>query len=272
MPVKHSLCRQLGLVLVAGLLAACSSGRLPGATKDDGTTQAPPAGSGAGAPHLAGRDCHPPPDPARAHYIVGYGSLMQDESRKRTAPKAGAAYPVMVDGYRRGWFSRGQGVGFSATYLGAVEDKKHRMNAVIYAVDQPEILATDRRESSYCRKVVDAVQVKSLSAGAPGAEGQIWLYATKEQAVAKPSDRYPIVQSYVDIFISGCLEQQTRFALPGFAKQCLLTTTDWSRHWVNDRIFPRRPFAYQPKAGEIDRLLAEHLPEYFSQIRLESGQ
>jgi hypothetical protein len=272
MAAKHSHGSSLLIFVVGSLLAACSSGRLPGPPKDDGSAQAAPAKPVAGDTHRRSSDCHPPPDAGKAHYIVGYGSLMQDESRKRTSPLAGAAYPVMVDGYRRGWLSRGQGLGFSATYLGVVEDRGHRMNAVIYRVEGAEILATDQRESSYCRKAVDPAQVTPVAANAPAPEGQFWLYVTKEQAAAPPSGRYPIVQSYVDIFVAGCLEQENRFALPGFAKQCLLTTTDWSGHWVNDRIFPRRPFAYQPRAGEIDRLLAEHLPEYFSQIRLESGQ
>jgi hypothetical protein len=273
MPVKHSPYRHLLMLVLASLLAAaCSSGRLPGSTPTHQPAQTAPTQSVAGEPHRGSGDCHPPPDAGKAHYIVGYGSLMQDESRKRTSPKAGTAYPVIVDGYRRGWFSRGQGLGFSATYLGVVEDRSHRMNAVIYRVDPTEVVATDQRESSYCRRAVDPVQVTPVAADAPPPEGQFWLYVTKEQAAAPPSGRYPIVQSYVDIFVAGCLEQESRFAIAGFAKQCLLTTTDWSGHWVNDRIFPRRPFAYQPKAGEIDRLLAEQLPEYFSQIRLESGQ
>jgi len=38
---------------------------------------------------------------------------------------------------------------------------------------------------------------------------------------------------------------------------------------MNDRIYPRRPFIYQPKAGRIDQLLKEHLPQYFQHIRIE---
>ena len=48
-------------------------------------------------------------------------------------------------------------------------------------------------------------------------------------------------------------------------------TTGWSEHWVNDRIYPRRPFVHQPRAGEIDRLLSASLPELFGRIRLEPG-
>jgi hypothetical protein len=62
-------------------------------------------------------NCHAQPDLAQAQYIIGYGSLMQDESRKRTSPQAGPAHPVEVLGYRRGWFAKGAPVGVSTTFL-----------------------------------------------------------------------------------------------------------------------------------------------------------
>lgn len=52
-------------------------------------------------------ECHPEPDSAAPQYVIGYGSLMQEESRKRTSPNAGLAEPVEVAGFRRGWFSKG---------------------------------------------------------------------------------------------------------------------------------------------------------------------
>lgn len=45
------------------------------------------------------RSCGDAPDLTRTQYIIGYGSLMQDESRKRTSPQAGSAQPVEVSGY-----------------------------------------------------------------------------------------------------------------------------------------------------------------------------
>jgi hypothetical protein len=47
------------------------------------------------------------------------------------------------------------------------------------------------------------------------------------------------------------------------------TTTDWSAFWINDRIYPRRPFIYQPKARQIDQLLNEVIPEFFEKIKIE---
>ena len=220
----------------------------------------------------AGNKCGPAPGPGRAHYIVGYGSLMQDESRERTSPHAGAAHPVEIAGFKRGWFAHGASVGFSTTFLGVLPDRGSRMNAVIYQVDADELTATDGRERSYCRTGVAPEDVNPLEPGATSApDGQIWIYVSRPGSVTLPSSKYPIVQSYVDVFLSGCLEQQERYGLSGFAAQCIATTTGWSAHWLNDRIYPRRPFVYQPRAGQIDRLLSTQLPHYFARIKIEGG-
>lgn len=214
-------------------------------------------------------NCNAAPDPGKVQYIIGYGSLMQDESRKRTTPNANIAYPVKVNGYQRGWFTKGSGVGFSTTFLGVVQSKESALNAVIYLIDVTEITTTDKREFSYCRLAVEPENYSLLKQDIPLPPGQAWIYVNKPETIATANRSYPIVQSYVDIFLSGCLELEQRFELKDFAKQCLVTTSNWSIQWMNDRIYPRRPFIYQPKAGRIDQLLKEHLPQYFQHIRIE---
>jgi hypothetical protein len=243
------------VVLLALLLAACA---LP--SERPMAANPPPA------------DCHPAPDPSRPQFVVGYGSLMEDGSRARTAPRAGAAHPVEVTGYERGWFARGSPIGFSTTFLGVRPSDHASMNAVAYEVDAIELAATDRRESSYCRAPVDASAMRILDPSfALPPRAQAWIYALDARSVRPPDMRFPIVQSYVDLFLGGCLEQEERFGLAGFARECIATTAGWSRHWVNDRIHPRRPFVFQPRAGRIDRLLSDALPDEFAAIRIEGG-
>ncbi|CAG9931378.1 gamma-glutamylcyclotransferase family protein [Candidatus Nitrotoga arctica] len=214
-------------------------------------------------------NCNAAPDPAKMQYIIGYGSLMQDESRRRTTPNANISYPVKVNGYQRGWFTKGSGVGFSTTFLGVVQSKESALNAAIYTIDVTEISTMDKREFSYCRLAVGSENFSLLKQDIPLSPGQTWIYVNKPDTIATANRRYPIVQSYVDIFLSGCLELEQRFELKDFARQCLVTTSNWSIQWMNDRIYPRRPFIYQPKAGQIDQLLNEHLPQYFQHIRIE---
>ena len=216
-----------------------------------------------------GPDCHPPFDPAQPQWVIGYGSLMQETSRKRTAPNAAFAVPVEVSGYRRGWFAAGQMPGFNTVYLGVAPDAGARLNAVIVDVPAGEIPALDAREYLDCRVAVPAANTRILSGSAEAAVGQAWIYVNKADSLSLPSDQVPIVQSYVDEFLSGCLDLGDANALPDFARNCIALTTDWSPHWVNDRIFPRRPHVYQPNAKRIDTLIAAELPREFAAIRIE---
>ncbi len=212
------------------------------------------------------KNCNQEPDPNQAQNIIGYGSLMQDESRLRTTPKAQIAYPVMVQGFRRGWYVKNEGKKLGATFLAVVQDSSQQLNAVVYGLsDVTELQATDRRERAYCRTAVTPNQLEILSGELPS--GQFWIYTMSETKI--PNINFPLVQSYIDIFISGCLEQEERYKLVNFSQQCIKTTNNWSEYWVNDRLYPRRPSIYQPKAFQIDSLLEKNLPEYFNQIKIE---
>ena len=213
-------------------------------------------------PADAGADaCHPDIDANRAQYIIGYGSLMQEKSRRRIAPNAGESQPVLVSGYERAWNVHGPGLS-PTTYLGVVPNPKASFNAVIYSLPgRAEIIATDAREVRYCRGAVAPDQIEMLDV-ADVPEGQIWLYVILPGRVGKPDMDFPIVQSYVDIFMGGCVEIGEAYGLADFAGECVRTTSGWSEHWVNDRIMPRRPFAHQPLAGKIDTLLQRIVPQY----------
>lgn len=217
---------------------------------------------------FAGDDCHPLPTPDTPQYLVGYGSLMEEASRLRTAPSAKTALPVRVQGFRRAWIAQGSPVGFSTTFLGVSQDKAASMNAVLFALaDDVELNNMDAREAGYCRAAVAPEQVTPLAGALP--EGEVWIYVNRPGKTSAPNTRFPIVQSYVDIFLGGCLQIERQYALAGFAGECVDSTAGWSRHWVNDRLYPRRPFIHQPNAGAIDRLLQEKLPDRFKAIRIE---
>ena len=98
---------------------------------------------------------------------------------------------------------------------------------------------------------------------------QIWIYISTETLHQYPADDYPIVQSYVDLFIRGCIQVQEKYKIKHFAIDCIQSTGQWSDHWVNDRIFPRRPSLYEPCASKIDALVKDMLPEKFKHIKFE---
>jgi len=210
------------------------------------------------------RICHPMVDSSKPQYTIGYGSLMEDASRRRTAPNTGEALPVLVTGFERSFNARGSEVGFSTTYLGVTVVSGSLMVATVYRVfNAVDITATDEREEQYCRVSVRAEDIRMLD-GSSVQQGQYWIYVNQPDAVMPATERFPIVQSYVDIFLTGCQQLARRaIAFQGdLMRECIVTTKGWSKHWVNDRIFPRRPFFHQPNAGIIDRLLHKNVPEF----------
>lgn len=206
-----------------------------------------------------------------SQFIFGYGSLVESQSRARTSPSALYAFPANVAGIQRGWFDQVGGVSLSTTYLGAVADPNSNCNGVIFQVSQQQLDVFDQRETGYKRKEIDRSKITMLNGSGAAPEGDIWFYANKEKRFASPE--FPIVQSYVDICVNGCLELEATYPQAkeaGFAETFLKTCSDWSKYWVNDRIYPRRAFIYVPNASKIDQLIQKVLgEEMFSSIEIE---
>jgi len=214
-------------------------------------------------------DCHPPIDPSVPQYMIGYGSLMQAASKLSTQPDAGINLPVLVTGFQRAWNTHGV---YPTTYLGVQPSRSARMAAALYR-DFPKEgkLLSDAREIDYCRAAVPPATIKMLDGSNLPSPSQIWIYVNKPDTLAYPDAQNPIVQSYVDIFITGCLELQERVADRSidFVEACVRTTEGWSKHWVNDRLMPRRAYHHQPRAFEIDQHLQRLLPALYVDIEIE---
>jgi hypothetical protein len=214
-------------------------------------------------------DCHPTIDPSKPQYIVGYGSLMQSASKRMSEPNTGINLPIRVTGFQRAWNTHGV---YPTTYLGVRPSKSARMVAALYRdfLDDGKFGA-DTREIDYCRVAVAPASIEMLDNSTVPSPSQVWIYVNKPESLAPPDAKNPIVQSYVDIFITGCMELQARVANPDldFVAQCVRTTDGWSKHWVNDRPMPRRPYIYQPQAWEIDKHLNRLLPKLVGTVRIE---
>lgn len=204
------------------------------------------------------------------NYVFAYGSLMQTASRRRNLRSESAPLPARLHGWRRGWNVRGPGVGFVGTFLGANEERDATMNGVLAPVAEDEWSGLDRRESDYRLVTLDREPIELLGEEPPSlrADATVFLYVTKK--VAPPSREAPIVQSYLDICLSGCLETDAQLGADEvFAKEFIRSTADWSVSWVNDRVHPRAAFRTNPEAIAIDRLLQAALPTEFAAIRIE---
>ncbi len=213
------------------------------------------------------------------HYIFGYGSLIDTESRRRTTPDAGDPVPVVVRGVERGWWIPGNPVSFSTTFLAirVVDDTDTVCNGVVYSLTDAELEETDAREGIYERVAIDYSDIDLLVDpdfdSTELASANVWAYVLPaDSTVRQPDARYPIVQSYIDMCLTGCLDIEADFpaaAAADFSRMFIQTTKDWSSFWVNDRLYPRRAFIFVPKAFRIDSLLSEELEELYKGVQIQ---
>jgi cation transport regulator ChaC len=208
---------------------------------------------------------------ARPQYIFGYGSLVQRQSRMGTAAGAEFAYPVIVRGVSRGWFDQTGGPSWNPTYLGAVLEKDSVCNGVIFPVASAEFAAYGEREVGYQLTKIDPSQITMLDGSQTVPEADIWFYGNTEKRF--PSSEHPIVQSYVDVCLDGCLEIEGMYPLArqaNFAEQFVKITSNWQPPWINDRIYPWRPSVCVPRASQIDTLIQKVLgKDLFAKITLK---
>jgi hypothetical protein len=207
------------------------------------------------------KDCNLNPSKNSKNYIIGYGSLMERESRIITNPQAHRVEPVLVKGFQRVWGHNGGN--YKTTFLTLIEKRDAKLNAIFYSVNIENLFKTDQRESSYCRIKVDEKNLDFYGRKVNSKDANFWIYAATPDRLQKPSKTHPIAQSYVDIFINGCLQTQEEFKLQEFAKDCVQLTSDWSEQWVNDRLHARRPFAIK-NAVKIDQLLSQYFSNYYN--------
>ncbi|WP_133305565.1 gamma-glutamylcyclotransferase family protein [Streptomyces sp. AcE210] len=219
----------------------------------------------------AATGCTVPQGPAEAEtresdsssqYIFGYGSLIQKESREETWPKVGKAFPVSVKGITRGWYDRVDTVSWGPTYLGAFPDRASTCNGVIFQVAHGELKAFADREKGYKLIRIPPVDITMLDGRSAPPPGTFWYFGSASRRYV--SQEFPIVQSYVDVCVSGCLEIEDEFPASRtakFAQNFFTGTTDWKTPWINDRIYPWRPFVHVPQANRIDALIRDQLGE-----------
>jgi hypothetical protein len=216
---------------------------------------------GAGATDWWGRRLPSPP----AHFIFGYGSLINAASRATTSAAPIAALPARVSagfGYLRAWNDRSPS-GFTALGLRRPRagEAPGTINGVLYPVDGDDMTRFDAREAGYARVEVRRGDVEAVSWQRLPEEGRIWAYVPVRpggapgEGLPEPDPAFPLLQSYIDVVIEGALDYG-----PDYARELIETTADWSRYWLNDRELGRRPWVHDGKAATVDRLLADTAP------------
>ncbi|BFM50064.1 gamma-glutamylcyclotransferase family protein [Marinomonas sp. THO17] len=164
------------------------------------------------------------------HFILGYGSLINADSRAKTG-ETGNVWPVKLQGYARHWSVMSTEFGMSSVAVVAQTDAY--CNGVLVEVAYDQFTLFDERERGYQRSQI-APQSLTPYQDEALPQGTYWIYHTHQ--VVPPDSHCPIALSYVDVILAGCLEHSKTFA-----NDFLLLTQGWHQPTLNDRLVPRYP-------------------------------
>ncbi|KAG7354497.1 hypothetical protein IV203_003853 [Nitzschia inconspicua] len=182
------------------------------------------------------------------HYVFGYGSLICAQSRAVSAPTLAdrPSLPVRINGLIRTWNCRCPRP--ASTFLGVKQmDEKNQTNenwscvGILIEVFGDELEALDKREYGYVRELVsperitrvdELLQTQKQPDPYKGTfldteenlavKTYVWVYVPEDSFTNQPSAEFPILQSYVDICMRGCLAISS-----SFLREFLSTTRGW---------------------------------------------
>ena len=191
------------------------------------------------------------------HLILGYGSLINRDSRQRFSDLTHTGLLVEVNGFARGWITRS--IREQQTYVGAWPEHSGRLNALMVPTALSPALA--RREKDY--RFVQ-VQPQYIDAGLDIqssqflqdrlAHKQVWICQSLATQLADA--HYPVSQTYIDTCLAGCLEHGGQASAQAFIR----STAHWPEHIRQDRTQPAysRPGRVSPhQQRQIDALLLQ---------------
>jgi hypothetical protein len=213
-----------------------------------------------------------------SEYLVGYGSLINETSRKRTIVNCTAAIPVVVESFTRSWSYKCPRRQYTAVSVTRVADKTARINAVLIPLHNPkdDLRLLDIREMNYSRGRINPDGVRFLDNNIQIPKDCIvWIYenhtsisknysTTSNSQISQvhaPSKSYPIPQSYLDCILKGCLQISIEFA-----KMFLSSTKGWEFDcMLDDRNASHEVKKYIGEVDDshldlVDHLLRESFP------------
>ena len=165
-------------------------------------------------------------------YIFGYGSLINAYSRQQTG-NTGDVIPVLVNGLQRHW---GKIEGSYPISPLVVVREKGQCNGVLIEVDNVALIEFDKREHGYQRVEIEWDNITFVCPQLLTMNGPVWVYINDD--FCSPCHQKPIIQTYVDTVLAGCLAIS-----PQFAELFMSTTQGWQHAYENDR--------HQPKYGNL---------------------
>ncbi len=154
--------------------------------------------------------------------FFGYGSLVNLATHDYADPQ-----PATLTGWRRVWVHSALR---QVAFLSVEPAPGMTIAGITAAVPGGDWAALDRREAAYDRRDVTH-QVM------PGHDTPVATYQASVAHLAAPSDRHPILLSYIDVVVQGFLTVHGQDGAEAF----FATTHGWDAPILNDRDDPRYP-------------------------------
>jgi hypothetical protein len=224
-------------------------------------------------------------------YIFGFGSIMnsathtpwlqpsENISRSSEASSTSSVLPGVVVtltkecGYERRWNFRSS-TGFTALGVCKAESvhTASDINGVLFQVSHAMIPGFDRREVGYERVRIplqfvrfepksndeattqETHDMRMLCCKSLTADSRLWLYVPLPSSSMPADENHPLLQSYVDTVLQGCLS----WGGERMAEIFIQTTGGWSTYFLNDTPSSRRPWLFRKDYATIDRLLQKY--------------
>jgi len=181
--------------------------------------------------------------------VLGYGSLMSSDSRRRFSNIEHQGLLVQVAGYTRAWITRS--LEEQQTYVGALPDAQGCLNAQLIATDIDPALSDREKDYQFEQVPVTQISTHLPTQSAQALQnflGEKRVYICRSLASYPAEANYPIHRSYVDTCMAGCLEAGGEEAAKTFVEQ----TGHWNQHLIDDRHEPQYPRAAKVSPAHRD--------------------
>jgi hypothetical protein len=175
--------------------------------------------------------------------FFGYGSLVN---------RATHAFPGAATATAKGWLRAWRHTALREyAYLTAVPAPGAQIHGLIAAVPGADWQALDAREHAYVRRI----DTDNIHHARPET-AEIAIYAIAPEAMTEPTEKHPILLSYLDVVVQGYL---TEFGTSGPA-HFFETTIGWDAPVLDDRaapIYPRHQRLMDAERRIVDDALEE---------------
>ena len=202
---------------------------------------------------------------AAKHFLLGYGSLINQKSRLRTIPHSFSAIPARVSGFVRSWSYRCPRKEYTAVSVTRVTNLNELVNGVLVPLELEDLISLDAREKNYARGIIPRNQIHT-DYELPE-DATVWIYENHTPLAQNlstssadlllieeehtPSPSCPIPQSYLDCIMVGCLNIGQEFAM-----EFIKLTKGWCQKSVLfDRNDATRQKCLDASSTNISRLL-----------------